>query len=264
MSIVKMAGQPKLMRFFDQALICFIKQSLLTFILLLSCCCCYIAFPAAQAEPISITSLDGQSQAANLLVQQSSGSASAASNLFLFNSNSVRADAELIDLLRDGHARDPQNEKINLHYANLVWRLMRSNALEYARERVRLVRPSIERLIGQTNVSSDCSQALNGVLDHIAKLDLWAFQMYNSFGDFPATGLIEGSLASMGSYESCVEVSPNQVIGDPQYCSFSYMPILPTRPRYHNILAPIENLANFTKSDEVSDCPYVITIVANP
>jgi len=76
--------------------------------------------------------------------------------------------------------------------------------------------------------------------------------VYNSFGDFPAAGLFEGSLTSMGSYYQCVDLEPNEWIGQAQYCTFSFQPIVPKRPKYHNILAPVENLANFTNKDDVS------------
>lgn len=76
--------------------------------------------------------------------------------------------------------------------------------------------------------------------------------MYNSFGDFPASGFAEGSLNSMGSYHQCVDLEPNKWIGKAQYCTFQFQPIVPKRPRYHNILASIENLANFTNKDDVS------------
>lgn len=76
--------------------------------------------------------------------------------------------------------------------------------------------------------------------------------MYNAFGDFPSTGIFEGSLNSMGSYHQCVNVEPNEWIGQAQYCTFKFQPIVPKRPKFHNILAGIENLANFTSSSDVS------------
>lgn len=59
----------------------------------------------------------------------------------------------------------------------------------------------------------------------------------------------------MGSYFQCVDLEPNLYIGQPQYCTFKFQPIIPKRPRYHNILAAIENLANFTTKDDVSKLP---------
>lgn len=77
--------------------------------------------------------------------------------------------------------------------------------------------------------------------------------MYNSFGDFPASGFFEGSLTSMGSYHQCVDLEPNEWIGEPRYCTFKFQPIVPKRPRYHNILASIDNLANSTNKGDVSN-----------
>lgn len=76
--------------------------------------------------------------------------------------------------------------------------------------------------------------------------------MYNAFGDFPGTGLFEGSLTSMGSYSQCVNVQPNELIGNAQYCMYSFQPIVPKRRKFHNILDPIKDLANFTNKDDVS------------
>lgn len=162
---------------------------------------------------------------------------------------------QLISLLHDtnhSHASDV----ISLDFANDAWRLLRQNALEFARTRVEMLRPSVERLVEDSRVSQGCATALSGWLDRLMKLDKWAFQMYNAYGDFPATGFVEGTHNSMGAYESCVEAQPNSIIGRPQYCSFAYQPILPKRPEYHNILAPIDHLANFTSPDEVSFLIY--------
>lgn len=76
--------------------------------------------------------------------------------------------------------------------------------------------------------------------------------VYNAFGDFPASGFFEGSFTSMGSYHQCVDLEPNELIGSAQYCTFNFQPIVPKRPRYHNILASVEGLANFTNKDDVS------------
>lgn len=84
--------------------------------------------------------------------------------------------------------------------------------------------------------------------------------MYNSFGDFPASGFFEGSLTSMGSYHQCVDLEPNEWIGEPRYCTFKFQPIVPKRPRYHNILASIDNLANSTNKGDVSNINFIGTL----
>lgn len=57
----------------------------------------------------------------------------------------------------------------------------------------------------------------------------------------------------MGSYHQCVDLEPNEWIGEPRYCTFKFQPIVPKRPRYHNILAAIDNLANSTNKGDVSN-----------
>lgn len=76
--------------------------------------------------------------------------------------------------------------------------------------------------------------------------------MWNSWGDFPAPGVFEGTFTSMGSYYGCVDTKANDFIGEAQYCTLKYQPIVPKRPRYHNILATIPDLANFTQEQDVS------------
>lgn len=173
------------------------------------------------------------------------------SNYLLFSADSAAIDDRLGELLKDQN-HNHVSDRVNISLANSIWRKMHSNALEYARQRAELVRPSANQLFDRAEVSATCRKSLNDMIDHVAKLDRWAVQMYNAFGDFPAQGFIEGSLNSMGSYKQCVDVVPNEFIGEPRYCSFQYQPILPKRPRYHNILSSIEQLANFTSEDDVS------------
>lgn len=181
----------------------------------------------------------------------------ASSNYLLFSSlRPTSLDTKLSELLQDDN-HNHVSDTVNLSLANSVWRLMHDNALEFARQRVELVRPSAIRLLDRAQVSEPCRKSLSDTLDHLGRLETWAVQMYNSFGDFPAQGFIEGSHNSMGSYRQCVDVESNQVIGQAHYCSFQYQPVLPKRPRYHNILSPIEQLANFTSQNDVSIRSYV-------
>lgn len=200
----------------------------------------------------------------------------AAFNYLLFESQSKAQDVKLEELLQDSN-HSHVSDAIDLHLANSVWKKMRLNALSYAQQRTSEVRPVINQLLNHANVSLSCRKSLNDVLDSLASLENWAFQsklldklekhnfrvepelrltsaiVYNAFGDFPATGLFEGSMTSMGSYHQCVDLEPNNLIERPQYCTFKFQPIVPKRPRYHNILAGINSLANFTTDNDVSE-----------
>ena len=145
------------------------------------------------------------------------------------------------------------SDTISLQLADSIWKQMHDNALNFAQDSAQQARPSINQILDQSGVGLQCKHSINDILDHLAQLDEWAVAMYNSFGDFPATGFFEGSFTSMGSYHQCVNVQHNEWIGRPQYCTLKFQPIVPKRPKYHNILAKIDNLANFTSKNDVSN-----------
>lgn len=167
------------------------------------------------------------------------------------NNNNINGSIKVEELLKDSD-HSHISDTINLQLANSIWDKMHDNALEYAHQRGELARPTINKLLEQANISSVCSRSINDIIDRLEKLDDWAVRMYNSFGDFPANGFFEGTHTSMGDYHQCVNLEPNKWIGKAQYCTFKFQPILPKRPRYHNILATIDNLANSTRKEDVS------------
>lgn len=160
----------------------------------------------------------------------------------------------LDSLLRDSN-HSHASAIVDLQLANEVWTKMHDQVGSYAKSRVNLLRPTINNLLSKANVSLKCSQSILDTMDHLASLDDWAVMMYNSFGNFPAGGFFEGTHTSMGSYHQCVNVEPNELIGQAQYCTLKFQPVIPQRPRYHNILATIDNLANFTRNNDVSVLP---------
>lgn len=174
-------------------------------------------------------------------------------NILLFKDNEQhqKDDSVLKKLLTDT-SHSHMSDVVDINLANSVWKKMNENALKFAQLKAKQSKPIIEEFLIQANVSNECNQSVNNVIDQAAMLTDWAVQMWNSFGDFPASGLFEGTLNSMGSYRQCVDIEPNELIGTPQYCSFAFQPIIPKRPAYHNILHPIKDLANFTSKTDVS------------
>jgi hypothetical protein len=57
----------------------------------------------------------------------------------------------------------------------------------------------------------------------------------NSWGKFPASGFLRGTLTDLGAFDQCIETETNQIIGSPQYCLIDFVPILPPMPKNHNI-----------------------------
>jgi hypothetical protein len=41
--------------------------------------------------------------------------------------------------------------------------------------------------------------------------------MYNSWGKFPPSGIIEGTVTNFGDYNQCLAIKPNEMIGESQY-----------------------------------------------
>ena len=59
--------------------------------------------------------------------------------------------------------------------------------------------------------------------------------MYNSWGRFPAPGFFTGTFSDFGSYDQCLSIEPNGIIGKPKYCSIDFVPYLPKIHIHHNI-----------------------------
>lgn len=95
-------------------------------------------------------------------------------NYLLFSSPSRQPhDAKLEELLKDSN-HSHVSDAVNLQLANSVWRKMRQNALEFAQQRADETKPTINRLLEQSNVSAACHQSINNAIDRLAKLDEWA------------------------------------------------------------------------------------------
>lgn len=59
-------------------------------------------------------------------------------------------------------------------------------------------------------------------------------------------GILEGTFSDFGSYDECMEIRDNEIIGQTQYCTLDMRPILPPRPRYHNLVYSLDYYHNFT------------------
>ena len=59
-------------------------------------------------------------------------------------------------------------------------------------------------------------------------------------------GLMEGTVTDFGSYDECVDIEPNDIIGRSQYCTIEMKPLLPPRPRYHNLVHGMDVFHNLS------------------
>lgn len=133
-----------------------------------------------------------------------------------------------------------------------AWQKMSENAHLFAKFKLKSSRPHIEQFLTKANISEECKVSINETLERVSNLDRWAMQMYNSFGDFPPSGLFEGTFNSIGSYHQCLSIKRNDIIGRPKYCVLNYQPLLPKRVHFHNILEPVSKLNEISQQDDVS------------
>lgn len=147
------------------------------------------------------------------------------------------ANKVLSMIKNSSHTHD--NDMIDLESVRYAWHLMEKQALIYTKNRVLTVKPFIEEILKESQVSEKCQKSINSWLDNLTELKQWATLMWNSWGDFPPAGLFEGSYTDLGSYRGCLRVEDNDIIGQAQYCTLDFQPLVPTRPRYHSIFKRI-------------------------
>lgn len=128
----------------------------------------------------------------SLSVCSCTGDESAAATNYLLYSNPLRVpDAQLDDLLRDSN-HSHVSDAVSLKLAQSVWTKMRQNALRFAQDRARQIRPAVRKLIEAAEISAGCSQSIEQALDHLANLDYWAVQ-----SKYLKLSLIDGQLTPL-------------------------------------------------------------------
>lgn len=77
--------------------------------------------------------------------------------------------------------------------------------------------------------------------------------VWNSMGNFPPSGLLDGRLHDAGSYYGCLDLSLDGLLetNHTSYCTLSFRPLIPSRPKYHAILnqLPHELIDSFARND---------------
>lgn len=160
------------------------------------------------------------------------------------NNNSSTSDLKsladkVLAIIKDVSHTHDNDQAQEIEVVRYAWRLMEQQALKYAQDRVHTIKPLIRELLAESQASGGCQESLMSWLDGFARLDDWAVMMWNSWGDFPAAGVFEGSFTDLGSYKGCLNVRDNHLIGQTQYCTLDFEPIVPTRPRFHSVFKRI-------------------------
>ncbi len=97
-------------------------------------------------------------------------------------------------------------------------------------------------IVKSSNISRECETSIFAVIKAHNLLEDWAFQMHNTWGKFPPTGILEGTVADFGDYDQCLAIEPNEVIGKSQYCLIDISLPLPKPMSIHQNFFQIVNV----------------------
>jgi len=109
----------------------------------------------------------------------------------------------------------------------------------------------IESIYKSTNISHECETSILDTLRALQNLEDWSYQMYNSWGKFPPSGVIEGTVTDFGDYDQCLAIKPNEVIGESQYCLIDIsLPLPKPMPIHQNFFHKVDVLPQFVNKME--------------
>jgi hypothetical protein len=103
-----------------------------------------------------------------------------------------------------------------------------------------------ESIYKTANISDDCKTSILRTMEAFKNLEYWSYQMYNSWGKFPPSGILEGTVTDFGDYDQCLAIKPNEVIGKSQYCLIDIsLPLPQPMPRHQNFYHKVNILPEF-------------------
>lgn len=116
--------------------------------------------------------------------------------------------------------------------------------------------PLIMKISSQVDLSSDCMGSLMKLFMDLRQFKGWAVKMVDAMGK-PTAGLLEGVVASLGSYDECLNIQVERARKSPikgQYCLLEIWPPLPPKPTPAFIRKFISNIKwDLLPSDKLFD-----------
>ncbi len=126
------------------------------------------------------------------------------------------------------------------------WENMINASIVFKENNLKVYQKYIESVYKSTNISEKCETSILDTLRALQNLEDWSYQMYNSWGKFPPSGVIEGTVTDFGDYDQCLAIKPNQVIGESQYCLIDIsLPLPKPMPIHQNIFHKVNVLPQF-------------------
>ncbi len=106
-------------------------------------------------------------------------------------------------------------------------------------------------IINSANITKECVLSISDTLIALNNSDYWSYKMYNSWGKFPAAGILVGTVTDFGDYDQCLSIEPNQVIGESQYCLIDIsIPLPEPMPIHHNMFHRVNVLPEFIEKNQ--------------
>jgi len=125
---------------------------------------------------------------------------------------------------------------VTVDVAKRAWILLREHALRAINDRANLAYPAIYNLLTSAQVSERCKVSVNLTFEGAKRMESWAVKLFNSWGNFPSIGLFEGTYGEVGSYDTCVNIEANDLIGHTHYCAINFRPVMPSRHKYELVV----------------------------
>ncbi|XP_074602908.1 nose resistant to fluoxetine protein 6-like [Brevipalpus obovatus] len=105
-------------------------------------------------------------------------------------------------------------------------------------------------ILRSVSLENRCEQKLIQLFDDAKKKRTEAIRALNSWGHIPPSGMLSGTAASLGAFDQCLSAKPFNSSLPMNYCSILFRPLLPQRPRFHQIVDKLEILDRSEKSKE--------------
>ncbi|XP_023222900.1 nose resistant to fluoxetine protein 6-like [Centruroides sculpturatus] len=116
--------------------------------------------------------------------------------------------------------------------------------------------PLIVKINSEVTLSSDCMGSLMKLFMDLRQFKGWAVKMIDAMGK-PTAGLLEGVVASLGSYDECLDIEVERPRKTPirgQYCLLEMWPPLPPKPTPAFIRKFVSNIKwDLLPSDKLFD-----------
>jgi len=109
----------------------------------------------------------------------------------------------------------------------------------------------LRTIVKSSHISQECQTSILKTLESLNNLEDWSYKMYNSWGRFPPSGVLEGTVTDFGDYDQCLSIVPNEVIGESQYCLVDIsLPLPKPMPKHHNIYHKVNVLPESVNQSE--------------